>query len=277
MRRPLVLLLAVVLLLSACASPAAAPATQAPAAQPAQQKPAEAKPTEAPAAAAQPAPTTSAPLATALPEFRPPQSGGVLSPPTTVPTVSDISSVTSSQSPLEWNTYRDQVSGLTFRYPRDWRRQFEQGAQLVQRISIAQVGQSGGKNATLIIDVWKKQGELLAWLSTQIPTGKLLIGSAGLEGGSIDYQRFNASLSSQPTVFLYQPAKPPKSDRATLFTADKQYVYQFTYLGDTPDGLVNRAVYLHLLNTLIISGSTLSGLSLPSTGFTTGVDTSQFK
>jgi|GEM_PF-3869670 len=85
MRRQCLLLLAAVLFLSACASPAAAP-TQAPAQKPAEQKPAEAKPTAAPAAPAQPAPATLAPLATALPEFRPPQSGGVLTPPTSVPT-----------------------------------------------------------------------------------------------------------------------------------------------------------------------------------------------
>lgn len=86
MKRPRLLLLAAVLLLAACATPAATPAPQAPAQQPAEQKPAAVQPTEPPAAAVQPAPATSAPLATALPEFRPPQSGGVLTPPTSVPT-----------------------------------------------------------------------------------------------------------------------------------------------------------------------------------------------
>lgn len=79
MKRPLVLLLAAVFLLAACASPAATP-TQVPAAQP----------TAAPAMpqqpSAQPALPTQIPLATALPEFRPPRSGGVLTPPTSLPT-----------------------------------------------------------------------------------------------------------------------------------------------------------------------------------------------
>ncbi len=77
------LLLLFAMFLAACGG-AAAPATPAPAQRPAEQKPAAAKPTEAPAIPAQPAPATSAPLATALPEFRPPQSGGVLTPPTAV-------------------------------------------------------------------------------------------------------------------------------------------------------------------------------------------------
>ncbi len=79
------LLLLSAMFLAACGG-AAAPATPAPAQRPAEQKPAAAKPTEAPAVPAQPAPATSAPRATALPEFRPPQSGGVLTPPTVVPT-----------------------------------------------------------------------------------------------------------------------------------------------------------------------------------------------
>jgi hypothetical protein len=79
MRRPLMLFLAA-MWLAACGG-AAAPAAQAPA-----QKPAEQKPTEASAVPAQPAPATLALLATAQPEFKPPQSGGVLSPPTSVPT-----------------------------------------------------------------------------------------------------------------------------------------------------------------------------------------------
>ncbi|CAG0929857.1 hypothetical protein TFLX_01437 [Thermoflexales bacterium] len=86
MRRSFWLLLAAVFWLAACASPAAAPATQAPA-QPAEQRPA-AQPTEAPAAPAQPAPAaTLAPLPTGVPpKLNPPRSGGVLNPPTNVPT-----------------------------------------------------------------------------------------------------------------------------------------------------------------------------------------------
>jgi N-acetylneuraminic acid mutarotase len=85
MRRPLLLLLVAMLLLTACGG-AATPAPQAPAQKPVEQKPAAAKPTEAPAAPAQPAPATLASLATVQPEFKPPQSGGVLNPPTIVPT-----------------------------------------------------------------------------------------------------------------------------------------------------------------------------------------------
>lgn len=83
MKRPRLLLLAAVFLLSACQSAA----TPAPTQKPAEQGPAAAKPTEAPAAPAQPASAaTLASLPTAPPKLNPPRSGGVLNPPTDVPT-----------------------------------------------------------------------------------------------------------------------------------------------------------------------------------------------
>ena len=86
MKRALAVLIVGLFLLAACAAPAATPAPQAPAQKPAEPKPAEVRPTQVPVAPAQPAPATRAPLATAQPEFKPPQSGGVLNPPTMVPT-----------------------------------------------------------------------------------------------------------------------------------------------------------------------------------------------
>jgi hypothetical protein len=264
-------------MLAAC-QPAATPApTQAPAEKPAEQKPAAAEPTTAPAVPAQPAPPTQALLATAQPKANPPQSGGVLNPPTNVPTPRNNPANVDASARLNWPTYRDDTIGLAFQYPDDWQRQIEQGPQLVRRIIFSPARQPGEKNATLTIDVRKKQGDLLTWLRTQIPTGQLLIGSAGLEGGSTSYQRINASLAGLPAVFLYRPAKSSAPDLAALFTADNQHIYQFTYLGDIPDDLANRAIYLHLLNAVVISGSVSSGVALPSTGFTTGVDLNQIK
>ncbi len=271
MKRPFWLLLAAVFLLAACQAPAPAPTQK-----PAEQRPA-AQPTQAPAAPAQPAPATLLPLPTVPPKLNPPRSGGVLNPPTNVPTPGNNPANVDTTAQVNWATHRDEAIGLSFQYPGDWQKQFEQGSQPVQRITVGQAGQPSGNNATLVIEVWKKQGDLLAWLRTQIPAGRLLIGSIGLEGGNSSYRRFNASLAGQPAVFLYQPAKSSTADRASLFTADDQYVYQFTYLGDIPDNLVNHAIYLHLLNTVIISGSTSSGLSLPSTEFMTGVDVNKLK
>ncbi|HSD82848.1 MAG TPA: kelch repeat-containing protein, partial [Anaerolineae bacterium] len=84
MKRLFWLLLAAVFWLAAC-QPAAPATIQAPTQKPAEQQPA-AKPTEAPALPAHPAPATRAPLSTARPGFNPPISGGVLNPPTHVPT-----------------------------------------------------------------------------------------------------------------------------------------------------------------------------------------------
>ncbi len=133
------ILIIVLLMLAVACSPAAAPATQAPAAQApaapaatrevvvtkevqpapaAKPTGAPALPTQAPAQAIQP---TVAPLSTSLPEFKAPQSGGVLNPPTLIPTVPGKSSVTSGQAqPQVWIDYRDKVTGLAFQHPRDW-------------------------------------------------------------------------------------------------------------------------------------------------------------
>jgi hypothetical protein len=230
MKRPLWLLLAAVFLLAACGG-AAAPATIT---APTQQKPAEPrpaaptaapKPTEAPAAPAQPAPATSAPfLPTALPGLKQPISGGVLNPPTIVSTPGNNPANVDATTQSNWATYRDEAIGLSFQYPSGWQKQIEQGSQPIQRITLGQAGQPGGITTTLVIDVWKKPGDLLTWLRTQLPAGRLLIGSSGLEGGNNSYQHFNANLASQPAIFLYRPAKSSTTDRAALFAADKQYI-----------------------------------------------------
>ncbi len=278
MKHSLWLFLAAVFLLAAC-QPAATPAPTQP--KPAEQRPAAptaaAQPTAAPAAPVQPAPVTVAPRPTALPGLKQPISGGVLNPPTIVSTPGNNPANVDATTQSNWATYRDEAIGMSFQYPSGWQKQIEQGSQPIQRITLGQAGQPGGITATLVIEVWKKPGDLLTWLRTQLPAGRLLISSSGLEGGNSSYQRFNANLAGQPAIFLYRSAKSSTTDRAALFAADKQYIYQFTYLGKTPDNLIQRAVYLHLLNTVIISDSTTSGLSLPSTEFTTGVDMNQFK
>jgi len=277
MKRSLALLV-VVLLLAACAAPAAAPATQAPAQQPAEQKPAAAQPTEAPAAApAQPAPPTLAPLATAQPKAGPPQSGGVLTPPTVVPTLQGNSSVTSGQQPPAWNTYRDQVTGLTFQYPRDWATAVGRNTTgTVTSIVLARPGQPVTNTASIVIDVRKKQGDLLTWLGQQLPTGLLLIDARALENAA-SAKSYNARVGNNQAVFLYASAHSKLADVAALHTGDNQYFYQVTYLGSAPDNLDNRAAFLHLLNTLTLTGTTSSGVTLPTTTFINGVDPAKWK
>lgn len=277
MKRPCLLLLAAVLLLSACA-PAATPApTQAPA-----QKPAAAQPTAAaavPAAPAQPAPATQAPLPTALPKANPPQSGGVLNPPTIIPTLPGNSSVTSGQQPLvsEWNTYRDQVSGLTFQYPREWQTAIGRNSKsAVASIVVARPNQPVTNTVSIVIDVRKKQGDLLAWLSQQLPTGLLLIDPKALESAD-GAKSYNAQVGNSQAVFLYAPAHGKLADVAELHTGDRQYFYQVTYLGSTLDNLDNRAAFLHLLNTLTLTGTTSSGVTLPTTTFISGVDPAKWR
>jgi hypothetical protein len=270
------LLLAAMLLLVACQAPAAAPATQAPAQKPAEQQPAT-QPTAAPAAPAQPAPATSAPLATALPEFRPPQSGGVLTPPTLVPTLTGNSSVTSGQQPPAWTAYRDQATGLAFQYPRDWAMAVGRNNKgTVVSIMVVRPGQPITNAVSIMIDVRKKQGDLLTWLSKQLPTGLLLIDAKALEN-SDSAKAYNARVGNNQAVFLYAPAHGKLVDVGELHTGDNQYFYQVTYLGSTPDNLDSRAAFLHLLNTLTLTGTTTSGVTLPTTTFTNGVDPVKWK
>ena len=283
MRRSLLLLLAAVLF-AACGG-ATAPATQAPAQAPAQ-------PTEAPAAAAaqpaqatQPALPTLAPaiqptknlLATALPEFKPPQSGGALNPPTILPTLPGSSSVTSGQQPSAWTAYRDQVSGLTFQYPRDWQAAIGRNSKgTLVSIVLARPNQPITNTSSIVVDVRKKQGDLLTWLSRQLPAGLLLIDAKALESAN-SAGAYNARVGSSPAVFLYAPAHGKLVDVAELHTGDNQYFYQVTYLGSTPDDLANRAGFLHLLNTLALTGTTSSGITLPATTFVNGIEPAKWK
>jgi hypothetical protein len=305
MKRPLALFIVVLLLLAACA-PAAVP-TGAPAAQPtaaskiitrqavstheAAIAPTTA-PMEAPAAAepttvdprptqpsAQALPPTIRPLATARPELKPPVSGGVLNPPTLIPTLPGNSSVTSGQQPPApvWSSYRDRVSGLTFQYPRDWPISFSRrNKSTVESILITRANQPITNSVTILIDVRKKQGDLLTWLGQQLPTSLLLIDAQALEGTN-SYKSYNARIGNHQAVFIYAPAHGKIVDVAALHTGDKQYFYQVTYLGSTPDNLDDRAAFLHLLNTLTLTGTTSSGVTLPTTTFTDGLDTAKWK
>jgi hypothetical protein len=276
MKRPCLLILAAVLLLSAC-SPAATPAPQAPA-----QKPAAAQPTTAPAAPAmpaQPVPSTQALLPTALPKANPPQSGGVLNLQTIIPTLPGNSSVTSGHQPpvSEWKTYRDQASGLTFQYPHDWQTAIGRGSKgTVASIVVARPNQPITNTVSIVIDVRKKQGDLLAWLNQQLTTGSLLIDTKALENTDAA-KSYNARVGNSPAVFIYAPAHGKLADVAELHTGDRQYFYQLTYLASTPDNLDNRAAFLHLLNTLTLTGTASSGATLPATTFVNGVDPAKWK
>jgi hypothetical protein len=268
MKRSLALFIALSVWLSACA-PAA---TQAPA-----QKPAQPQATSAPAAA-QPAPAqaTIISLATALPELKPPPSGGVLNPPTLIPTLRN-SAVTSGQQPPAWATYRDPVSGLTFQYPRTWQIASSRNLRgIVNSLIVAQPNQPITNTTSILIDVRKKQGDLLTWLGQQLPIGSLLIDGKALETGS-NATTYNARVGNNQAVFMYAPAHGKTADIAALHTGDNQYFYQITYLGGTPDNADDRAAFLHVLNTLTLTGTTSSGVTLPTTAFTNRVDTSKWK
>ena len=280
MKRSLILLVALLLSLAAC-SPAAAPATpapasQAPAAPVAQPTEAPASPPQAPAPAAQP---SLAPLATAQPEFKAPQSGGVLNPPTLIPTIPGKSSVTSGQTqPQDWISYRDTITGLSFQHPRDWPITISRNNKnTVESISVARANQPITNSVVILIDVRKKQGDLLPWLGQQLPTGLLLLDGKALEGEVNSYKAYNARVGNNQAVFLYAPAHNKISDTAELHLADNQYFYQITYLGSNPDSLANRATFLRLLNTLALSGTTQAGLTLPQTAFTNGIDVTNLK
>ena len=280
MNRLLILFVVMLVPLAACA-PAATPApTQAPA-QPAM--PAPAQPTQgviatvAPAAAA---PTIGALLATGMPELKPPQSGGVLNPPTIVPTSVGNRAVTSGQTALR--TFRDLTTGLTFQYPADWQQAINSTAANpqapIKRIEISHLSQPIGHNVDVLIDVRPKRGELLTWVLQQLPTGSLILSSNYIEGGFKNLKDYNAKLNGLPAIFVYQPEHGSGTpDMAALFAADQQNFYQFTYHGDIPDDNANRLVYLRLLNTATLSGTTQSGVALPPTVFTSGVDLTQLK
>jgi len=279
MKRSLILFVAMLMLLAACApaapsAPTSAPAAAvAPAAQPTS---APAFPTQAPAAAMQP---TVAPLATALPELKAPASGGVLNPPTLIPTTAGNTSVTSGQAPSQdWINYRDRVTGLAFQHPRDWPITLSRNNKgTVESIVVARANQPVTNSVSILIDVRKKQGDLLPWLGKQLPTGLLLIDAQALEGGLNSYKAYNARAGNNQAVFLYAPAHTQTADTAELHLADNQYFYQITYLGGSPDSLDNRATFLRLLNTLTLSGTTAAGVTLPQTAFTKGFDVTKLK
>ena len=279
MRRSLILFIAMLMLLAACApaaTPAATSAPAAPAAPAAQPTSAPAFPTQAPAAAIQP---TVAPLATALPKLNAPSSGGVLNPPTLIPTTVGNTSVTSGQAqPQDWINYRDTVTGLAFQHPRDWPITLSRNNKgTVESIVVARANQPVTSSVSILIDVRKKQGDLLPWLGKQLPTGSLLIDAKALEGGTNSYKAYNARAGNNQAVFIYAPAHDKTADAAELHLADNQYFYQITYLGGSPASLDNRATFLRLLNTLTVSGTASSGVTLPQTAFTNGIDVSKLK
>ena len=251
MNRLIAVLTLLVLVTSACAPTATpAPAPAAPA---------------APAATAAPQPTQG------LPELRPPVSGGLLNPPTPVPTAPGTRPDTANLN--DWQVYRDANLGLTFKYPLDWRptvRWYFPGTiGIVERIEVNPLDQSAGNGSQILIDIRTSRGDLLSWLKGQLSTGSLMIGQADLEG-SVD--SYNARLGDQPAVFVYAPEHGSgTSNMAQVHAGDDQYFYQFTYIGGSPDNLSNRAIYLQLLGTVSLTGTTPSGLMLPTTAFTPGV------
>ena len=69
-----------------------------------------------------------------------------------------------------------------------------------------------------MIDVRKKQGDLLTWLGQQLPTGLLLIDAKALEGGAASAKNYNARVGNNQAVFIYAPAHNKIADAAALAT-----------------------------------------------------------
>ena len=130
--------------------------------------------------------------------------------------------------------------------------------------------------ASILVDVRKKQGDLLVWLGRQLPSGLLLIDAKALENTD-SARSYNARVGNSPAAFLYAPAHGKVAAVAELHTGDNRYFYQVTYLGSTPDNLDNRAAFLHVLNTLTLTGTTASGVTLPTTTFINGIDPARWK
>lgn len=280
----LILIGSVMLVLVACspaATPATAPAAPTAAAQKPAEPPAQAAPTAAPQqpSAAMPAPLPSpAAQATALPELKPPISGGVLNPPTPVATPRNNPANIAATPAAKWETYREATTGLVFQHPADWpiavsRNNKDTVASLILRPPAS----AANISTTILIDVRQKQGDWLTWLNRQLPTGRLLIDAPALEGGATAYAAANAQLAGRPAVFVFAPAHAKINPVAALHVADDRYFYQFTYLGGANDTADQRVVYWQLLNTALLSTTTAAGVQLPTTTFTTGLELSTNK
>jgi len=273
MRRSLIAVLIVVLLLAACApaaTPTTAPAQPAAPIQP--QATSAAKPTQ-PIQPTLPAAPAAAPIGTQAPtsapaEVRPPASGGVLNPPTLSPTAIGSRANVNNTS---WITYRDKAYNFAFQYPPDWTFATKTAppAGVVQRLSVARLNQSAGNNAEILIDVRKSSGDLFKWVKAELSKGTLLLDAKFIEGGLSALTAYNAKLGNASAVWVFAPTHSTVASVAALHASDTAYFYQITYLGDIPDNKDTRAVYLQLLSTLALSGTTTANLALPQTAFTT--------
>ena len=209
----------------------------------------------------------------ALPELRPPRSGGQLNPPTLAPTISlrPIAGVTS------WQTYRDSNLGLSFQFPAGWRSSITSDPSapnwIVQQIDLAPRGQISGLKISIIIR--QSHGDLLAWLKQELSTGSLLTSTATIEGGLNGVKGYNARAAGYPAIFISGSMPAPGTPTfAHVYVAENQTLYQIIYSSAVPENLTHRAIYLQMLNTLSLSRTTTPGLVLPKTAFTTGVITS---
>ncbi len=210
---------------------------------------------------------TSAPTS-APAEVRPPISGGVLNPPTLSPTA--IGSRTNVNN-NGWITYRDKAYNFAFQYPPDWTFATKTALPVgvLQRLSVARLNQSAGNNAEILIDVRKSSGDLFKWVKAELPKGNLLLDAKFIEGGLTALTAYNAKLGNASAVWVFAPTHSTVASVAALHAADAAYFYQITYLGDIPDNKDTRTVYLQLLSTLTLSGTTTANLALPQTAFTT--------
>jgi hypothetical protein len=198
-----------------------------------------------------------------------------LNPPTLIATPRNNPAGIVPTVPASWELFRETTTDLTFQYPRDWpiavsRSNKDTIASLVLRPASRTITEA----AAILIDVRPKQGDLLPWLRQQLPTGRLLVDAAAVEGGPAAYAAANAQLAGRPAVFVFAPAHAKVNPVAALHIADDRYFYQFTYLGTALDSTDQRAVYWRLLNSARLSNTTTSGIQLPPTAFTAGLNPS---
>lgn len=193
-----------------------------------------------------------------------------------VPPTSTSTPIAPSPAPANsWRVYHDSIFGFSFQYPPDWNQSVSwyspRSYGIVERIEVTHLDRAAGDNAEILIDLWQSQRNLLAWLQDRSPES-LALSPTAIEGGLDSLTRYNSQIAGYPAVFVYDREHGSGTpDVADVFVADGQRVYRFTYWGDIPDNLANRATYLRLLETVSLAHSTLQGLSLPKTSFTTGV------
>ena len=229
-----------------------------------------------PACAAGPGQTTATPSAQAIQ----PATEAKAPPPSPTPEATRVALSLTATPTGTWHTYRDPSYGFSLQYPPDWRQSiaFSQpySKSILRRIEITYFNRERGDNAEIAIDIRPAYGDLLEWFQDELRTnaGALYLDPTHIEDGADSVTAYNAQLAGRPAIFVYEPEHNSGSpDMAQVYVADGEYFLVFTYWGDIPDNLENRATYLRALETVQFTGSATQGLALPETAFVAGVVT----